>query len=78
MTYYKVPAAYDNIARYRIKYTDRKMIKTYDGVWIKNELYTEKELLKMGLPGALEKFEKVEISRKKAYWFFGARFEMEV
>lgn len=39
---------------------------------VKNELYTEKELIKLGLSTSL--FKVVDVSRKKTHWFFGARF----
>ena len=77
MTYYKVKPEHDNVKllRYSGKYW------YYDGILVGNELYTEKELVKRRIltafgvhPGM---FERVEISRKKIYWFFGARFAME-
>lgn len=40
---------------------------------IKNELYTEKEKEKYGIP--IYYLEEVDISMKNIYWSFGARFE---
>lgn len=70
MTYYKVKPKYDNF----------RLIKNHKhcGFLIVNELYTGKELEKSGILFCYgvkpDFFEKVEISRKKVYWFFGARF----
>ena len=47
----------------------------YNGVAIKDELLTEKEMNKMGFPFT-DNFEPVEISRNKTYHFFGCRFEI--
>jgi hypothetical protein len=41
---------------------------------VRNELYTERELCKLGLGYLKEKLERIEMSRKKVYWCFGARF----
>ena len=75
MTYYKVPQAWDQEPR-------PKQTKTgyyiFDGIWIGGELYTRRELEKRGAFGALKRFEKVEISKKQVYWFFGARRAVEV
>ena len=40
---------------------------------LKNEIYTEKEREKYNIPFSY--VEKVNISKKNIYWFFGARFE---
>ena len=70
MTYYRVKPEYDNF----------RLIKNhkYCGILVGNELYTQKELVKSGILYCYrvqpDFFEKVEISRKKIYWFFGARF----
>lgn len=70
MTYYRVKPQYDNFRLIR----DHK----YHGILIANELYTGKELVKKKILFCYrvepDFFEKVEISRKKIYWFFGARF----
>lgn len=60
MKYYKIKREYDNRKR-------------KDGsVYIANELYTEKEKEKYNIP--LNYCDIVEISKKKIYFFFGARF----
>ena len=67
---------------YRAKQSD---IIIHNRPWvqtIKNELFTPAEYKKYSKPdiyGACLKpqhVECVEISRKKTYWFFGARFEI--
>lgn len=58
-----------------------KVKKEYDqyrlngcmGIHIADELYTLKEVERYGVK--TEYCEEVEISRKKTYFFFGARFE---
>jgi len=48
--------------------------KRGDGdIHISNELYTLKEVVKYGINPVF--CDEVEISRKKTYFFFGARFE---
>ena len=72
MIYYRLKPECDNLQRYNGKTVQ------FNGIWIANELYTEKELsnlVKIGLFVHPKYFEKVEISKKKIYWFFGARFE---
>lgn len=70
MTYYRVKPQYDNFRLIR----DHE----YHGILIANELYTGKELVKNKILFCHrvepDFFEKVEISKKKIYWFFGARF----
>ena len=69
MKYYKVLEEYDQKPRYKFKRGGGLEI---DGIYIKNELYTQKELLKYldyssyVIP--------VEIPKSKIYFFFGARF----
>ena len=46
------------------------------GQYVKNELYTGKELRKHLVN--LHDFEKVEIKKSNIYFSFGCRFEMEV
>lgn len=41
---------------------------------VKDELYTEKELNRLNLNPGSKFFTPVEVSRRKIYWFFGARF----
>lgn len=60
MTYYKVKLEYDNKRR-------------SDGsILVANELYTQREIDKFHIYPHM--CDKVEISRKKTYQFFGARF----
>jgi hypothetical protein len=65
MKYYRVKPEYDN----KTQYSKRGK---YAGIYVGNELYTEKEVERRHLnPGYME---LVEVSKKKTYWFFGARF----
>lgn len=67
MLYYKVKPQYDNCY---------KNPKIHDGnIYVANELYTEKEVQKQNLNWNF--LEPVEVSKKKVYWFFGARFAAE-
>ena len=67
MLYYKVKPQYDNCY---------KNPKIHDGnIYVANELYTEKEVQKQSLNRNF--LEPVEVSKKKVYWFFGARFAAE-
>ena len=71
MKYYRVKPEYDNLR----KYNGKKVL--YDGIWIENELYTQKELEKLTKAGFVvlyKYFDPVEISKKKTHYFFGARF----
>lgn len=60
MTYYRILPKYDN--------------KHYNGsdFVIANELYTKKEMKKYGIP--YDYTEKINHSKKRVYFFFGARF----
>lgn len=50
--------------------------KIADGnIYIKNELYTAKEVARKKLN--LRFLESVEVKKNKTYWFFGARFACE-
>ena len=60
MLYYKVKPQYDN---YR---------KNDGDIYIADELYTEKEIVKQKLNKNY--LEAVQISKKQIYFFFGARF----
>lgn len=79
MVYYRVKPKYDNYGRNKRMKNGRL---AYGGIFIGNELYTEKEYnnliqqYQFRIP-ASELFERVEISKRRVYWFFGARFEME-
>ena len=43
-------------------------------IFVAGELLTEKQALKMG--ANLDALERIELSQRKTYWFFGARFAM--
>lgn len=71
MQYYKVKPQYDN--KQRFVYVGHSNLKIRpNGILIAHELYTPKERERIAMKE--EFFERVEISRKKVYWFFGARF----
>ena len=74
MTYYKVKPEFDNKRKQK---PYKKGYLVYDGIWIGNELYTEKELQRMEKEGYrvdYSIFDKVQIKKTDVYWFFGARF----
>ena len=71
MTYYRVKPEYDNRSNYRYVGNSNLKIKR-DGILIANELYTPRERERLSVKDCV--FDRVEISRKKVYWFFGARF----
>ena len=76
MQYYKVKPQYDNKPRFVYAGNSNLKIRS-DGILIADELYTPRERERVAMKE--EFFERVEISRKKVYWLFGARFEnMEV
>ena len=75
MIYYRVKPEFDNCNK------DKNF-----GIFIGNELYTEKELIKVKrryynyyktVLNFDRIFERVEISKRRIYWFFGARFEIK-
>lgn len=71
MLYYRVKPQYDNKKRYSRNYHGQVVA---DGsILIANELYTPCEFAKLANCPAW--FEKVNISKKNIYFFFGARFE---
>ena len=71
MKYYKVLPQYDNKKRYRWNNHGKGVA---DGsILVANELYTPCEFAKLANCPAW--FEKVNISKKNIYFFFGARFE---
>lgn len=73
MKYYRVPKEMDNKTRY--SYDSKKLGRLKaDGIFVGNELYTEKEAQKYF--GALVWLDPVKISKSKTYFFFGARFEI--
>ena len=71
MIYYRVKSQYDNIRCF--VYVGHSKLKIRpDGILIARELYTPRERERLAMRE--EFFERVEVSRKKTYWFFGARF----
>lgn len=72
MTYYRVKPQYDNQTRYRWNNHHQGVP---DGIVIGNELYTPCEYARLAM--CPEWFDRVEISRRRTYFFFGARFAME-
>lgn len=65
MLYYKVKPAFDQT------YFKRKFSVEF---LVAGELYTPAEIRTISGLDINKVFEIVEISRKKIYWFFGARF----
>ena len=72
MKYYRVKPEFDNVQF------------SVNEFFVANELYTEKEIEKIRKKYNIlyakvynfnKIFEIVEISKKRIYWFFGARFE---
>lgn len=73
MKYYRVKPQYDN----KIRYTwNNHHQGVSNSILIANELYTLKEFEKLANCPAW--FDTVDISKKRTYFFFGARFAMEV
>lgn len=72
MLYYKVKSENDQKRRYKFHRGGGLEI---DGIFIKNELYTARELKKY--LGAIKYCERVEIPKSKIYFFFGARFAID-
>lgn len=74
MLYYRVKPEYDN--RQRFVFVGHSNLKVKpDGILIAHELYTPRERERLAVHD--KHFVKVEISRKKTYWFFGARLSNE-
>ena len=69
MKYYKVKPENDN--RFVCDINNKRIITTL----VANELYTENEYNKKGLSIYVNYFDVVNISNKRTYFFFGARFE---
>lgn len=63
MLYYKVKPEADN------KYKNPKI---HDDIYVKNELYTKKEVEKNNLN--MNYLEEINVSKKSVYFFFGCRF----
>lgn len=72
MVYYRVLPKFDN--RVYPVHTRKGLMMNYKGFVIGNELVTERELRKRAIPRAW--VEEVELSTRKTYFFFGARFEL--
>lgn len=70
MQYYKIPKELDGRQIY-VRSKQRHVC------FVGGELYTLRELEALGLKGWGKLLEAVEVSRKKIYWFFGARFAAE-
>ena len=73
MTYYKV----------KKQFNDKQLLKKNGSVWnyygflIPNELYTEKEILRLQknhVNISFDYFDPVDIPKNTTYFFFGARF----
>lgn len=75
MKYFRVPGHMDG-KRVFLQFADGTFKRTFTHVrkLVRDELYTERELGKLGLDYLKEKLECVEISRQKVGWCFGARF----
>lgn len=71
MKYYRVRPECDNKKRYRFNGQGKSVP---DGILIANELYTPAEYSKIANSPAC--FDIIEISKRRVYWFFGARFEV--
>lgn len=71
MIYYRVKADCDNRARY--KYVGHSTKIKEDSFLVGHELYTPAERKKIA--NSDRYFEQVEVSKRKTYRFFGARFE---
>ncbi len=71
MIYYRVKADLDNYPKYTYIGNSTKVKK--NGILIGHELYTPAERKKIANSDA--HFEKVVVSARKTYWFFGSRFE---
>lgn len=70
MLYFRVKPDMDNRPLYKFVGSTNKVKR--DGILVANELYTPAERAKIA--NADKFFERVEISKKSVYRFFGARF----
>lgn len=79
MQYFKVPSQMDGKRVFR-QLEDGSFERTFTPVreLVRDELYTERELCKLGLGYLKNKLECIEISRQKVCWFFGARFAVSI
>lgn len=71
MLYYRVKPEYDGYSKF--EYVGNTYKVKSDSVLVGEELYTPAERKKIA--NADKFFEEVNISQRKTYWFFGARFE---
>ena len=71
MMYYRVKGDCDNYPKF--VYVGKSNKVKQSGLLVGEELYTPAERAKIA--NADKFFEKVEVSQRKTYWFFGARFE---
>lgn len=69
MLYYKVKPEHDNETRFKFH---RGGGLEVDGIFIKNELYTAREIKKY--LGYAKICDVVNVPKNKVYFFFGARF----
>lgn len=71
MQYFKVPSQMDGKRVFR-QLEDGSFERTFTPVreLVRDELYTERELCKLGLGYLKNKLECIEISRQKVCWFF--------
>ena len=72
MTYYRVKADCDQRTKYVFVGNSTHYAKE-NGILVAGELYTPAE--RKRIANADKFFEKVRISSRKTYWFFGVRFE---
>lgn len=70
MKYYRVPK---ELGGHQVYIQSKRNYVSFVG----GELYTLRELEALGLKGWDKLLEAVEVSHKKTYWFFGARFAVE-
>lgn len=71
MTYYRVKEAYDNKPRLKLK--NGRYV--YNGVFIRNELYTLREM-QNHFPHIEGMYDEINMPKSNTYKCFGARFEM--
>lgn len=71
MTFYKVKPEADQTRVY--------VAHKYSGFLIGNELFTEKELSRKNWTWLIDRnvFDVVNVSKRKTYWSFGARFAVK-
>ena len=75
MKYFQVPLHMDGRRVFRMLANgQRERTLTPVRELVLNELYTERELSRLGLDYIKPQLQAVEVSRKKIYWSFGARF----